>query len=280
MPKTILLPTDFSGRCDRPRERAIQLAREWGARLIILHVLPDPASAAEALEGQEAAARAEARLCTEVQAQDLEVATRLTFGDVAKEILKASAEIAADLIVMGLSRYDDIGDYIVGTTVERVIRHASASTLVVKEKTGRHYRNLLVGTDFSTCSIVALRAAFALFPAASVTLLHAYEVRLSGLRGRDGPAEKKQAEIAFDLEAFLDRSDLPREVLDRIEVNVDYGDVCKVAGDHVRTSGTDLTVIGAQGRSGLVAAVLGSTARDLMAGLDCDLLLVRQHDGQ
>jgi nucleotide-binding universal stress UspA family protein len=29
----------------------------------------------------------------------------------------------------------------------------------------------------------------------------------------------------------------------------------------------------------LVAAVLGSTARDLMAGLDCDLLLV-QHNAQ
>ncbi len=161
MPKTILFPTDFSGRCDRPRDRAIQLAREWGARLIVLHVLPEPASAAETVEGRETAARAEARLSTEVQAQDLEVATRLTFGDVAKKILKASAEIAADLIVMGLSRYDEIGDYVVGTTVERVIQHGSVSTLVVKEKAGPHYRNLLVGTDFSTCSMIALRAAFA-----------------------------------------------------------------------------------------------------------------------
>ena len=65
MPKTILLPTDFSGRCDRPRERAVQLAREWGARLIVLHVLPESASAAEAVEEQETAARAEERLCTE-----------------------------------------------------------------------------------------------------------------------------------------------------------------------------------------------------------------------
>jgi len=280
MPKTILLPTDFSGRCDRPRERAIQLAREWGARLIVLHVLPEPASAAEAVEEQETAARAEARLCTEVQAQDIEVVTRLAFGDVVKEILRASAEIAADLIVMGISRHDDIGDYVVGTTVERVIQRGSVSTLVVKEQAGLSYCNLLVGTDFSTGSIVALRAAFALFPAASVTLLHAYRVRLSGLRGRDGPAENKQAGIAFDLEAFMKKTDLPREALDRIVVNVDYGDVCKVAGDHVRTSGTDLTVIGTLGRSGLVAAVLGSTARDLMAGLDCDLLLVRQHDGR
>jgi len=280
VPKTILLPTDFSGRCDRPRERATQLAREWGAQLIVLHVLPAPASAAESVEGQETVAQAKTRLCTEVQGQDLEVATRLAFGDVVKEILKVSAEFEADLIVMGISRHDDIGDFVVGTTVERVIQHGSVSTLVVKEQAGPHYRNILVGTDFSTFSMAALQAAFALFPTASVTLLHAYQVTLSGLRGRDGPAANKQAEIAFDLEAFLEKADLPREALDRIEVNVDYGDVCKVAGDHVRTSETDLTVIGTHGRSGLVAAVLGSTARDLMARLDCDLLLVRQHNGQ
>ena len=34
-PRTILFPTDFSGRCDRARERAAQLASEWRARLVL-----------------------------------------------------------------------------------------------------------------------------------------------------------------------------------------------------------------------------------------------------
>lgn len=276
VPKTILLPTDFSGRCDRPRERAIQLAREWGARLIVLHVLPRAASG-DGAAAEEDVARAEARLQGVVQTADVQSVTRLACGSIVQEILNAASEVAADLIVMGISRHDEIGDFVVGTTVERVVQHGSTPTLVVKEQTGSHYSNLLVGTDFSDCSIIALQATADLFPAARVTLLHAYQVRLETLRGRDGPAGDRQAEIAFDLEAFLDRVNLPGDMRDQLEIHVDYGDVCSVAGDHARTNGTELAVVGTNGRSGLIAEVLGSTARALVECLDCDILLVRQY---
>ncbi len=275
VPKTILLPTDFSGRCDRPRARAIQLAREWGARLIVLHVLPEAATGA-GVAAEEDVAQAEARLRVEVQARDIRIVTRLAFGSVVREILNAATEVAADLIVMGISRHDEIGDFVVGTTVERVVQHGSMPTLVVKELTGPHYSNLMVGTDFSDCSVIALKAAVDLFPAAKITLLHAYQVRLKMLRGLDGPAGDRQVDIALDLETFLEKADLRCEMRERLETNVDYGDVCSVAEDHARTSGTDLTVFGTNGRSGLIAEVMGSTARNLMTCLDCDILLVRQ----
>lgn len=243
---------------------------------MILHVLPELNDAGGSVGEQENASRAEERLRDEIKAEDIQVPTRLAFGDVVQEILKASAEISADLVVMGISRHDEIGDFVVGTTVERVVRRGSAPLLVVKEQAGPHYSNLLVGTDFSDNSVIALRTALTFFPKAAMTVLHAYQVRLETLRGRDGPAGNRQAEIAFELEAFLNNIDLPVEARNRIDVNVDYGDVCSVAGEHVRTSHTDLTVIGTHGRSGIVAEVLGSTARELMACLDCDLLLVRR----
>src|SRR3546814_17803562 len=40
-PRTILLPTAFTGRCDRSRDRAVLLARAWEARLVLLLVLED-----------------------------------------------------------------------------------------------------------------------------------------------------------------------------------------------------------------------------------------------
>ncbi len=280
VPKIILLPTDFSGRCDRSRERAIQLAREWGARLVILHVLPESTTGA-GVAGEEDIAQAEARLRVEAQAPDIQIVRRLAFGSVVEKILDAAAEDAVDLIVMGSSRRDEIGDFVVGTTLERVVRHCSVPTLVVKELTGPHYSKLLVGTDFSDRSIVALQAAVDLFPAARITLLHAYQVRLETLRGRDGPAGDRQAEIVFELEAFLDKVSLPGDKRDQLEINVDYGDVCSVAGDYARTSGTDLAVVGTHGRSGLIADVLGSTAKALVKCLDCDILLVRRvHRGE
>ncbi len=274
-PKTILFPTDFGGHCDRPRERAVRLAREWRARLVILHVLPKLGDSADGELDRESASVARRRLCDEISAQDVRITTRLAYGDVAEEIIREAAELSADLVVTGISRHDEIGDFIVGTTVERLIRRGTAPILVVKQKAGGHYGNLLVGTDFSDHSVAALRAAIALFPEAVLTVMHAYRVGSAPLRGRDEPAGNRQAEIAFELEAFLDKVGVPDDVRDRLEINVDYGDVCSVAREHVRTSRTDLTVIGSNGRSGIVVEVLGSTARNLVECLECDLLLVK-----
>ncbi len=277
-PRTILLPTDFSGRCDRPRDRAVQLARHWGARLVLLHVTREPDRITPLDERQAEAARTEARLRAEVKDEAIAVTTRLASGDVAEAIVEASAEFSADLIVTGISRRDEIGDFVVGTTVERTVRHARVPVLVVKQRVQQDdYLRVMIATDFSDCSAAALRTAVAVFPGAEITLLHAYEVALETLRGREGPAAAQQAEIALDLEAFLEGVGLPADVCSRLEINVDYGDVCRVACDHVQSSNTDLAVIGTHGRSGFVAAMLGSTARALLACLDCDVLLIRQH---
>jgi nucleotide-binding universal stress UspA family protein len=217
-----------------------------------------------------------ARLRGEVKSEGVAVETRLATGDVAEAVLKGSVTEAADIIVTGISRHDEIGDFFIGTTVERMIRQARVPVLVVKERVQQHYRRVMVATDFSDCSGLALRTAVALFPVAEITLLHAYRVQLETLRGREGPAPQRQAEIAFSLDAFLEKSDLPVDVRDRLDINVDYGEVCRVAGDHVKSSDTDLAVLGTHGRSAMATAVLGSTARALLSGLDCDVLLVRQ----
>ncbi len=276
-PQTILFPTDFSGRCDRARDRAVQLAQHWGARLILLHVLRDPDPATTADERQAEEALTHARLRAEVKDEGVAVETRLALGDVTEAVLETAAAHAVDLIVTGISRHDEIGDFLIGTTVERLIRQACVPVLVVKERVQRHYRRVMVATDFSDCSGLALRTAVAMFPAAETTLLHAYRVRLEALRGREGPASQQQADIAFSLDAFLERIDLPIDVRDRLEINVDYGEVCQVACDHVKSNHSDLAVLGTHGRSALVTAVLGSTARALLSRLDCDVLLVRQH---
>ena len=43
-PNAILLATDLSARCDRALSRALQLARQWQARLVVATVLPDMAA--------------------------------------------------------------------------------------------------------------------------------------------------------------------------------------------------------------------------------------------
>ena len=273
-PQTILLPTDFTGRCDRSRDRAVLLARAWDARLVLLHVLEDDATIP--WDREEAMDRAQAKLGSEVQNNDIAICTRVAFGDVTSTILDVAAEFSVDLIVTGISRKDELGDFLIGTTVERLARRAGLPLLIVKGRAEDEYRQLMAATDFSECSRTALITAVDLFPSAAITLVHAYHVRLEALRGREGPAAAQQAEIAMELDAFLNATALPHGTQALIDVNVDYGDVCQVARDHVQANVVDLAVIGTHGRSALATAMLGSTARALVGCLECDVLLVPQ----
>src|SRR3546814_3467218 len=134
----------------------------------------------------------------------------------------------------------------------------------------------MAATDFSECSRTALTTAVNLFPATAITLVHAYHVRLETLRGREGHAAAQQADIAMELHAFLSATPLPPATQALLDVNVDYGDVCQVARDHVHTNAVDLAVIGTHGRPALATAMPGSTARALAGCLDCAVLLVPQ----
>lgn len=277
MTRVILFATDFSGRCDRARDRAVRLARHWGARLILLHVWnPAPGEDAGA-EGTEHA-RLVARLRAEVEDGSVDVEARIASGNVADAIVEAASENAVDLIVTGLSHIDELSDFLVGTTVERVLRHARSPVLVVKKQPRGGYGQIMVATDFSDCAQAALEVAGALFTDASFTLVHAYHIRLEALRGKEEPAAVRQAEIAAELDAFLQRIRVPADVRERLEINVDYGEVCAVARDHVRSSSVDLAVLGTHGRSAIFDTLVGSTARALLACLECDVLLVRNDE--
>lgn len=45
-PRTILLATDLSARSDRALDRAVQLARQWNSKLLIVHALEKPPAGA------------------------------------------------------------------------------------------------------------------------------------------------------------------------------------------------------------------------------------------
>src|SRR3546814_15352281 len=72
-PRTILLPTDFTGRCDRSRDRAVLLARAWDARLVLLHVLEDDTTIP--WDREEANDRAQATLESEVKDDNISICT-------------------------------------------------------------------------------------------------------------------------------------------------------------------------------------------------------------
>jgi nucleotide-binding universal stress UspA family protein len=135
--RTILHPTDFSGPSRSALGLAWALARDYGARLIVVHVVAPPvvvsAEGVAPLNPDEfrAAAREElGRLA--VPCADVPVERRLEEGDAAAEILRAARESNADLIVMGTHGRTGLSRLLMGSVAEQVVRRASCPVLTVK----------------------------------------------------------------------------------------------------------------------------------------------------
>jgi nucleotide-binding universal stress UspA family protein len=135
--RTILHPADFS-ECSRPAfELACALARDYGARLVVIHVaqlpllmpeggvlVPSPVDEAEG---------ARVRL-EQVRPADSRVGVRhrLAEGDPAEEILKVAEEEQADLIVMGTHGRGGLSRLLMGSVAEGVLRQAPCPVLTVR----------------------------------------------------------------------------------------------------------------------------------------------------
>jgi nucleotide-binding universal stress UspA family protein len=135
--KTILHATDFSENSAFAFRLACALARDYGARLVILHVaapplglysqgiyLPAPEGTMESLHDQ----------LLELQPHDSAVVTehRLEEGEPVPVILMVAKEIAADVIVLGTHGRTGLGRFLMGSVAEQVVRKAPCPVLTVK----------------------------------------------------------------------------------------------------------------------------------------------------
>lgn len=135
--RTILHPTDFSERSDFAFRLSCSLARDYGARLIILHVaeplmafggegvlIPPPPVDLEPLRKQ----------LHELRPTDpkVRVEHRLVRGDAATEIVRVAEETHCDAIVLGTHGRTGLGRLLMGSVAEQVLGKASCPVVAVK----------------------------------------------------------------------------------------------------------------------------------------------------
>ena len=136
--KTILHATDFSENAQLALSIAGSLARDYDARLILLHVRPNemgPASEFGPItqDGDETDATIEARLQALAPPADLPRAEYwVRRGEAADEIVKAAAECGCDMIVLGTHGRSGLARFFMGSVSESVLRRATCPVLTIR----------------------------------------------------------------------------------------------------------------------------------------------------
>lgn len=283
-PKRILLATDFSSRSDRALDRAAQLARQWGAQLLVVHAIeqetnaaiwPDASQLPAWHQSPDRAAVITRMVKHDIGGEDLDVRTHVEVGNPVAMILKLAARERCDLIVMGMARDALFGQMLLGNAAEQIVRESPVSVLVVKSRPRCAYRHVLVGTDFTGESRLALRTSTSLFPEANFVVMHAFErpyrVPLPDNQGSDEYAAMEMA----SMNQFVTESGLSAELSERLHTQVEYGTPGAVLSRYVVEHNADLAVIGAFNRGLVFHLMIGGTARRIVDAVPTDVLVVR-----
>lgn len=137
--QTILHPTDFSKTSEYAFRLACSLARDHGARILLLHVMPPTTAYGELVPPppppnyKEVLADAFRHLQEmEPTTHKLRIDTQIVEGDPAVEILKTAKDIHCDLIVMGTHGRTGLRRLLMGSVAEQVLRQSSCPVLTVK----------------------------------------------------------------------------------------------------------------------------------------------------
>jgi nucleotide-binding universal stress UspA family protein len=121
----ILCPINFTESARGCLNASAEISREFGARLLVMHAAEDKNADLKAMREQ---------LCQWVPAEvrsNCDLVEVIRQGDAAEQILLAGREHAADLILLGAQPRRFFEFTVLGSTTERVVRHADRAVLVV-----------------------------------------------------------------------------------------------------------------------------------------------------
>ena len=187
---TILVGVDFSAGSDQALERAIAIALQNHATVVLVHAQADDAPLAEVdnamlqqLGEVSAAVRIEeARLLAdrldEIRGAGLEAEVVSRIGPPGEVLAAAAVERHAELIVVGTHGHTGISRFLLGSVAAATVRHAPCDVLVCRGGEARGtFSRPLVAHDFSPAASRALQhARDVIVPGAPIEIVHAWQL--------------------------------------------------------------------------------------------------------
>ncbi len=143
--KLIVAATDFSPGAEAAFAQALSLARQYGARLLVVHVVaplisPSPLLDEMAVTQTTVALQEELKKSCQkeleevylARAADLKAESRLLEGEPVRELLRLLDAERADLVVMGSTGVGGLAEAVFGSVAQKMVRRAPCSVLLAR----------------------------------------------------------------------------------------------------------------------------------------------------
>ncbi|MDA0203954.1 MAG: universal stress protein [Acidobacteria bacterium] len=248
---TILVPVDFSDQSRFAVREAASIADRFGAKLLLLHVVPKSESGFAQFRGQESLGEREAYAAAELsqvaarEAPESACEEIVLSGDVDAAVRRLVEERSVDLVIMPTSGEGPFRPYLIGSNTAKVLHDAACPVLTgahAKEMPDACFPYYRIGCllDLRERSDKVLQDAF--------DFARAYRADLTVIHVAPG-FHVDEAPVA-DFGAAIKRSARRRlqELLERVNVEaaciVETGDLIAKAAELVVDKKLDLLVIG------------------------------------
>jgi universal stress protein A len=141
--REIRVPIDFSECSRKALQYAVPLARQFGSRLLLVHVMPVHYFVGSEFgpvdvpvpepELRENCARALDRLCREEIGAEVPVTTRVCRGQPVQELVAVARQEGVDLILISTHGHTGLKHVLLGSVAENIVRYAPCPVFVVRE---------------------------------------------------------------------------------------------------------------------------------------------------
>ena len=294
--KTIVCTTDFSDFSNRAIPFGVALAKEFGAKLYLCHVI-DLSSVAMYGEGFSDPLMLESKITDYAHEHlqdligdtDIEWESLTSVGHTADEIAHIAKEKAADLVVSATHGRSGLKRLILGSVTERLMRTLPCPMYIVRSLEREpaapvmaevKLKRILVGCDFSTDSDLAVHYGLSLAQEFQTELYLAhvleptvYKDMLTQVAGApDSDREGLRDTLTRKLEGMV-----PEEAKQWCtpETVLLAGHPSDELTKYAVVNKMDLIVLGVRGHSVMESLLVGSTTDRVVRQAPCPVLSVR-----
>ena len=279
--ENILFATDFSAISERAFPYAVAIARKYGAKIFVAHVVsvsPMPNST-PTLTLQELAAQAvreakESMASFEARWKDVPHQTLIRRGEIWNTISDLVEENDIDLIICGTHGRRGVSKLLMGSVAEKIFRHAACPVLTVGPSVCGEIESIvdiheiLCPVDFTAESLAAVPHA--------ISLAQEDQARLYLLNVTAGPVSAAaEDDIKNRLQALVPED---ARLWCEPRVFVDSGNATDRILALADELAVDLLVLGTKGAGRLAAATTRlamTTASTLISRAACPVLTIR-----